>query len=954
MSTFAKNVLSSRKNIIQNLTPEQFDRHNAAEEGGCGVVGFASNVPVGGRHIFEPSIQMRNRGNGKGGGIAAAGLIPSRLGVDAKTLRDDYIVQVALLDPGAAGEVERFVVENLQVDHAEKLPHVDDHRDVGLDVRPPDIVRYFVRVKDDKLARFAQANGLADATLRSTSEPARAVEDEFIYQNSFNFNVKFYAALGEKRAFVLSHARNLLIFKVVGYAEQVVQYYGLEDFKANLWIAHQRYPTKGRVWHPGGAHPFIGMNEALVHNGDFANYYSIVSYLRQHNVVPLFLTDTEVSVLLFDLWHRVRHYPIEYVIEALAPTTELDFTNLPQEKKRIYRAIQSMHVHASPDGPWFFIIARSNPDKDQLQLLGITDTSMLRPQVFALQEAPRAACAGDLPRPAGDGTAGPVRNSGGAQGPADGNISNGAGVSIGLICSEKQAIDATLHSLSQEDSRFRPIADRYWNARGGSHTDGGAFSFTIENVTGDPVRNSAGAQGSAVGSVSNGARLCCADKFGKVITCTPGDSWTVDFSQPPQIDTIGAEFAEIIKASAKDGNAEALYAKVSAEMPNLDFDAVRSLACEIESLASKSESNFYWALECLSLLNDRRYNCGAKKRSVVLQIIRRAIDSILESIPTIADPPQQTHALRIGWDTRESIRPPKVPQVPPETPCGGTPCGAGETTLVLNAHDFPPEGEDCDARLLVRAYQLGWKRFILYGLVGQRFTGCGFGPDTTGVRIDVFGSSGDYAASGIDGMEIYIHDSAQDQLGQIMKAGRLVVYGDVGQAFMYGAKGGEVYILGNAAGRPLINAVGRPRVVINGTCLDFLAESFMAGDPLKGGGFVVVNGIEFDSKGRVVPQQSPYPGSNLFSLASGGAIYIRDPHRKLIREQLNGGHFAPLTEKDWRLIRPYLETNQRLFGISIDRDLLAVDGVKRAPETVYRKVAPVRSAVLAAQEAVPE
>ncbi len=34
-------------------------------------------------------------------------------------------------------------------------------------------------------------------------------------------------------------------------------------------------------------------------------------------------------------------------------------------------------------------------------------------------------------------------------------------------------------------------------------------------------------------------------------------------------------------------------------------------------------------------------------------------------------------------------------------------------------------------------------------------------------------------------------------------------------------------------------------------------------------------------------------------------------------------------------------------------DLLAVDGVKRAPETVYRKVSAVRSAVLAT-EAVPE
>jgi glutamate synthase domain-containing protein 3 len=254
---------------------------------------------------------------------------------------------------------------------------------------------------------------------------------------------------------------------------------------------------------------------------------------------------------------------------------------------------------------------------------------------------------------------------------------------------------------------------------------------------------------------------------------------------------------------------------------------------------------------------------------------------------------------------------------------------------------------------LVKAYQLGWKRFIVHGLVGQRFQGCGFGSETTGVRIDVFGSSGDYIASGIDGMEIYIHDNAQDQLGQIMKTGCLVIYGDVGQAFMYGAKGGEVYVLGNAAGRPLINAVGKPRVVINGTCLDYLAESFMAGDPLNGGGFVVVNGIEFDNKGRVIPQHSPYPGSNLFSLASGGAIYIRDPHNKLVEGQLNGGRFTKLTEEDWLLIRPYLETNEKLFGISIERDLLNVDSVRRAPEDVYRKVCPIKS-VVRASEAIPE
>ena len=241
------------------------------------------------------------------------------------------------------------------------------------------------------------------------------------------------------------------------------------------------------------------------------------------------------------------------------------------------------------------------------------------------------------------------------------------------------------------------------------------------------------------------------------------------------------------------------------------------------------------------------------------------------------------------------------------------------------------------------------RRFVVYRLRGQRFHGVGLGAATDGVRIDLYGSNGDYAASGMDGLEMHIHGNAQDQVAQIAKRGKLVIYGDVGQTFMYGAKGGEVFVLGNAAGRPLINAVGRPRVVINGTCLDFLAESFMAGDPLAGGGFVILNGIGFDADGGIVPQATPYPGSNLFSLASGGAIYLRDPYHKVVEGQLNGGVFSPLTDKDWRLIRGYLEENERLFGIRVE-DLLTVDGELRTPQDVYRKVSAVKLSVLAGSE----
>ena len=264
------------------------------------------------------------------------GFDPRMLGVTREVLDEDYILQIAALEEGVTDDLEeRFIDPFFQVDFSERIPHVDDYRDIrGLDVRPPEVFRYFVRVRPEVLKRFISENGLSGIDLRKA-------EDEFVYQNTFKINKTYYDAYGKQQAFVLSHGRNFFILKIVGYAEQVVQYYKLDNFKAHIWIAHQRYPTKGRVWHPAGAHPFIGLNEALVHNGDFANYHSVAEYLRQKNIHPLFLTDTEVSVLLFDLYSRTYGYPLEYVIEALAPTMERDFDQLSPERQRIYRAIQA-------------------------------------------------------------------------------------------------------------------------------------------------------------------------------------------------------------------------------------------------------------------------------------------------------------------------------------------------------------------------------------------------------------------------------------------------------------------------------------------------------------------------------------------------------------------------------------------------------------------------------------
>ena len=183
------------------------------EEGGCGVTGFIASVPVSGRHIYEPSVQMHNRGNGKGGGIAAVGLSAADLGVSQEVLDTHYMLQVALLEPDSRQVEASHIEPFFEVHRAGAVPTVDDYRDIeGLEVKPPDVWRYFVRVKPDVLDRFMTEKYLQDM------DPAKA-EDEFIYQNSLRINQQYYASLGEQQAFVLSHGRNMMILKIVGYAE---------------------------------------------------------------------------------------------------------------------------------------------------------------------------------------------------------------------------------------------------------------------------------------------------------------------------------------------------------------------------------------------------------------------------------------------------------------------------------------------------------------------------------------------------------------------------------------------------------------------------------------------------------------------------------------------------------------------------------------------------------------
>ncbi|MGD9344807.1 MAG: glutamate synthase [Candidatus Aminicenantes bacterium] len=866
-SKITEAIHRSRRNQVLGKSTEK----KRSLEGGCGVIGIIGSDKLGGRCIIRPCEQMRNRGNGKGGGVAAVGLFDE--------YKEHYALHISYLDEDARGSIEKEFVESVfDISHAERQQSLEDYREVGLEVKPPLVWRYFVRAKTSVLEAFVEEN---EIPIDKDSEKT-AAEDECVFQNSFRLNARYYEGRKDPQAFVLSHGRDLLILKGVGYAEEIARYYMLEETKAHLWIGHQRYPTRGRVWHPGGAHPFVGLHEALVHNGDFANYHSVCEYLRQWGIVPQFITDTEVSVLLFDLYSRVLGYPLEFVIEALAPTPEGDFERLTKQRQRIFRAIQSAHLHGSPDGPWFFIVARAERRTGAPQLIGITDVSMLRPQVFSLHEGEK---------------------------------------SYGAIASEKQAIDAFFEEIASEDPSIPPMADRYWVARGGSCTDGGAFIYTLkkkDSKTILDVRDKFGNRINGISPLRSGEEIRTPTID---ISCPMGGK---DEILPPHTSLAQKERTmdsdNGIRDESMTTSQDPFQGILSELIKCLQADRHEDFKKGAKKLR-KDEGNIA-ALKKLTLLHDRRWDPGEGQRSFQQAAIESTIYDILDSVSISGN---TKHPTMVRLDA-SSVWEKDTPRPQDST-----------DTMVLDAGQFPNEGPEAVCRAVAESHAKGWKNFILYRCRGDRFIGCGLGSNTEGVRIDVFGSSGDYLGSGLDGAQLYVHGDAQDQVGQILKSGRIVIFGNVGQTFLYGAKGGETFVLGSAAGRPLINAVGCVRAIINGSCLDYCAESFMAGAQ-TGGGFVIINGLTFDERGEVIGLETKYPGNNLFSLASGGACYLNDPYHTVTESQLNGAEFTSFRREDWITILPYLQENGRLFGISIRHDLLMVDGVLKWPEEVFRKI----------------
>jgi len=311
--------------------------------GGCGIIGImdGSGGRFSGETVIRAIANMHERGNGLGGGFAGYGIYPD--------YADCYAFHIMYEGSGTRELTEAYLEENYQIEHYEPIP---TRKAAGIN-SPPDIWRYFVRLRDER------AEGM------SASDEADFVVKTVMRINSYIDG-----------AFVCSSGKNMGIFKGVGYPEDIAEFFMLDEYKGYIWMGHGRFPTNSPGWW-GGAHPFGLLDWSVVHNGEISSYGINRRYLENFGYECTLSTDTEVMTYLFDLLVRKHGLSFELVAKVLSAPFWSQIERLPEATRRIAEFLRITYGSALVNGPFSVVVANS------AYMLGLNDRIKLRPLVAA-------------------------------------------------------------------------------------------------------------------------------------------------------------------------------------------------------------------------------------------------------------------------------------------------------------------------------------------------------------------------------------------------------------------------------------------------------------------------------------------------------------------------------------------------------------------------------------------
>ncbi|MCJ7784890.1 MAG: hypothetical protein MUP41_13235 [Desulfobacterales bacterium] len=307
------------------------------------------------------------------------------------------------------------------------------------------------------------------------------------------------------------------------------------------------------------------------------------------------------------------------------------------------------------------------------------------------------------------------------------------------------------------------------------------------------------------------------------------------------------------------------------------------------------------AAEELTQIHDHLagWETGGKDRGALIHTVREHVNSLLDRVNG------GSGMLRVTVSNTGKLKQPE------DT----------DQVLVVDGRGFRPEGVDplhVLSCFLDHAHRMGWRRFIVYRVEGQRGIGMGMGSgNTSDTIVDVYGSPGEYCGAFNMGALVRVHGHAQNFTGMVMHSGTLEIHGDVGKVTGYSAKGGTFNILGNIVDRGWVCAVSDPRgpglqVNLVGTAYEHLCQAFM-------GGSVILLGLSWGNDGVLHRMDSPYKGGKILAGASAGEIIFYDPKGRLEEAQYRSCLAQPIDHKKWEEIVGRLMNLEKIFGLGLSR-----------------------------------
>jgi len=321
-----------------------FDRGNRTISG-CGLSAVMSLTGErrDGRAVTRSIALLHDRSNGLGGGFAAYGIYPEHA--------NHFALHIMYYTPEAQEAAENILAASFDISLDERIP---TRPNAGV-ADPPILMRYFVLPR----VLLLQESGLPT--------------EDFVLQKVMKIN----AEIGD--AFVFSSGKNMGAFKAVGYAEDIADFFRLDEYQAYIWIAHGRFPTNTPGWW-AGAHPFTLLDWAVVHNGEISSYGINKRYLEMFGYHCTMRTDTEVMAYLLDLLIRRHRLPVELACDVLAAPFWEQIDRMPEARRVLYTTLRQVYGSALVNGPFAIVFGR------QGEMVGLNDRIKLRPLVAARKD----------------------------------------------------------------------------------------------------------------------------------------------------------------------------------------------------------------------------------------------------------------------------------------------------------------------------------------------------------------------------------------------------------------------------------------------------------------------------------------------------------------------------------------------------------------------------------------